>query len=199
MFLQLSYILGNKVGMRMGFGVKDESEETIIHFVTTGYIVRLLAHHPESFSEHTHLIIDEVHERSVDGDLLCLLARRLLEYNPNIHLVLMSATIHTQLYKNYFSQENTSNKEYYGDLECLSVGVRRFPIEIKYMDDLALPNTGECYIILYYYLIYICIFICYIQAYYYSTRTYMFISNFITTYVSVYVYILILNIIPLCL
>lgn len=30
----------------------------------------------ETFNDHTHLIIDEVHERSVDGDLLCLLARR---------------------------------------------------------------------------------------------------------------------------
>ena len=30
----------------------------------------------ETFENHTHLIIDEVHERSVDGDLLCLLARR---------------------------------------------------------------------------------------------------------------------------
>ena len=34
----------------------------------------------ETFSDHTHLIIDEVHERSVDGDLLCLLARRWEHY-----------------------------------------------------------------------------------------------------------------------
>lgn len=33
----------NQVGMRMGFGIKDESEETCIHFVTTGYLV--LAQH----------------------------------------------------------------------------------------------------------------------------------------------------------
>ena len=68
-----------QVGMRMGHGIKDESEATRIYFVTTGYLVRLLAHHPESFQAHTHLIIDEVHERSVDGDILCLLARRLLQ------------------------------------------------------------------------------------------------------------------------
>ena len=47
-------------------------------YVTTGYLVQLVAHHPESLASHTHIIIDEVHERSVDADLLCLLARLVL-------------------------------------------------------------------------------------------------------------------------
>ena len=51
------------VGMRMGHGEKDESRGTRIWFVTTGYLVRLIAHHPEVLQDHTHLIIDEVHER----------------------------------------------------------------------------------------------------------------------------------------
>jgi ATP-dependent RNA helicase DHX57 len=105
--------------MRMGHGVRDESDGTCIHFVTTGYLVRLVAHHPETFSDHTHLIIDEVHERSVDGDLLCLLARRLLTSFPSLRLILMSATVHTALYKNYFARE----LEYFGEMECLSVGM----------------------------------------------------------------------------
>jgi HrpA-like RNA helicase len=33
--------------MRMGHGVRDDSDKTCIHFVTTGYLVRLVAHHPE--------------------------------------------------------------------------------------------------------------------------------------------------------
>ena len=64
--------------MRMGHGIKDETQNTKIHYVTTGYLVRALAHQPQSFSRCTHLVIDEVHERSVDGDLVCLLARDLL-------------------------------------------------------------------------------------------------------------------------
>lgn len=46
--------------------------------LTLGYLVRALAHQPDRFHKCTHLIIDEVHERSVDGDLVCLLARDLL-------------------------------------------------------------------------------------------------------------------------
>lgn len=73
-----------------------------------------------------------MHERSIDGDLVCLLARRLLRRFKHLKLVLMSATIHTALYKEYFSHE----EEYYGDMQCLSVGVRRFPLSIHYVEDL---------------------------------------------------------------
>lgn len=76
---RLRTTLGDKVGMRMGHGIKDETKNTKIHYVTTGYLVRALAHQPERFQKCTHLIIDEVHERSVDGDLVCLLARDLLK------------------------------------------------------------------------------------------------------------------------
>jgi HrpA-like RNA helicase len=30
-----------QVGLRMGFGVRDETDNTLIHFVTTGYLVWL--------------------------------------------------------------------------------------------------------------------------------------------------------------
>jgi len=122
--------VGNKVGLRMGHGVRDEKDGTVISFVTTGYLVRLVAHNPRAFRHHTHLIIDEVHERSIDGDLLCLLARRLLAAHRHLKLVLMSATMHTALYKQYFHEHNLPH-----EIGCLSVGVRRFPVAVKYLED----------------------------------------------------------------
>ncbi len=94
--------LGDKIGMRMGHGVREESEDTKIFFVTTGYLVKLIAHRPEALTTITHIIIDEVHERSLDSDLLCWLARQHLASSPNTRLVLMSATLHTTLYASYF-------------------------------------------------------------------------------------------------
>ena len=120
--------LGFKVGLRLGQGVRDERTETVLHFVTCGYLVRLMAHHPNHFKYHTHLIIDEVHERSIDADLLCMFTRQLLDRFPSIRLVLMSATLHTDLYKDYFSK-------FTYPLEPLFVGVKRFGIEYKYMKD----------------------------------------------------------------
>lgn len=110
-----------------------------INIFSTGYLVRLVAHAPQVFNNHTHLIIDEVHERSIDGDLLCLLSRRLLSEYPKLKLILMSATLHTELYKQYFHEFNTPY-----DIECLSVGCRRFPLDVKYVEDI-LKGKDELY------------------------------------------------------
>ena len=119
--------LKDKFALRMGHGWREyETEDTQAYFVTTGYLVRLLANHPERFDQCTHLVIDEVHERSVDTDILCLLCRRLLETNKTIRLVLMSATLATKMYRDYFSVPN----------EPIHVGVRRYPITEYYVEDL---------------------------------------------------------------
>ena len=120
--------LRHKIALRMGHGVREyESGTTRAWFVTTGYIVRLLANHPERFDRCSHLIIDEVHERSVDTDILCLLCRRLLHTNPTIRLILMSATMAAELYQQYFDLSTPP----------IHVGARRFPIHEYFLEDLA--------------------------------------------------------------
>ena len=114
------------VGFRMGHGIREDSRSTRLWFVTTGYIVRLLANKPSYFDSHTHLIIDEVHERSVDTDILCLLCRRLLETNPTIRLILMSATLSVDIYKEYFDVDEPH----------IFVGARRYPVDTFYADKL---------------------------------------------------------------
>ena len=104
-----------------------ESKSTRAFFVTTGYLVRLLANAPEAFTKVTYLIIDEVHERSVDTDILCLLCRRLLSSNDQIRLVLMSATLAAALYQEYFDVS----------LPVIKVGARRFPVAEVYLSDLS--------------------------------------------------------------
>jgi HrpA-like RNA helicase len=71
------------------------------------------------------LIIDEVHERSVETDLLCLLCRRLLHENDRIRLVLMSATLASKLYQEYFGVPEPP----------LKVGARRFPVAEVFLDE----------------------------------------------------------------
>jgi hypothetical protein len=104
LYKRLAKGLKGKVGMRMGHGVREESSNTKIYFVTTGYLVKLMAHHPEALNSITHIIIDEVHERSLDSDLICLLTRQKLVNLPNnsTRVVLMSATVNSDLYASYF-------------------------------------------------------------------------------------------------
>jgi len=119
--------ISDKIGLRMGHGIREyETSNTRAWFVTTGYVVRLLANHPSWFDSHTHLIIDEVHERSIDTDILCLLCRRLLQSHPTIRLVLMSATMAAELYSQYFGTPEPP----------IHVGVRTFPIKEFFVEDL---------------------------------------------------------------
>jgi HrpA-like RNA helicase len=113
--------------LRMGHGVREyETRHTRAWFVTTGYLVRRLVSDPSTFDSVTHLIIDEVHERSVDTDILCMLCRRLLATNDRIRLVLMSATLAADLYRDYFNVPEPPIK----------VGARRFPVEEFYLNDI---------------------------------------------------------------
>ena len=132
LYKRLKSIVGDEVGMRMGFGTKEETKDTKISFVTTGYLVRLLSHHPDIINSYTHLIIDEVHERSVDGDLVCMFARKLLIEYSHLHVILMSATAHTSLYQKYFKESDDGS---FGDYQLLSVGARRFPVKEYFIED----------------------------------------------------------------
>lgn len=122
--------IGMKVGLRMGNGVKDENEETVIHFATCGYMLRLMSHHPSYFSEHTHIIIDEVHERSVEIDMLCMVTRRLMHRYSRIRLILMSATMQPDVFVSYYA-----DIMYPYNVESIFVGVRRYPVKSKYLED----------------------------------------------------------------
>ena len=119
--------LGDEVGLRLGFGERDESRKTRLWFCSTGYLVRLVAAHPQALKTHTHIIVDEVHERSVDTEILCLLLRRLVQEHPSIRVVLMSATVCVDLYASYFGVDPRTSS--------LHVGARRFPVAEFYADD----------------------------------------------------------------
>ena len=47
-------------------------------------------------------MVDEVHERSLDSDFLLIVLREALAANPNLRVVLMSATLDASLFSRYF-------------------------------------------------------------------------------------------------
>ena len=50
----------------------------------------------------SHVIVDEVHERSIDSDFLLIVLRELLRKRPGLKLILMSATLNAKLFSDYF-------------------------------------------------------------------------------------------------
>ena len=95
------------------------------------------ADHPEAFADVAYLVLDECHERSIEADVLCLLARRLLARYPRLTVVLMSATVHTELYRSYFAEGIPPELV----APPLHVGGSRFPIEVRRLP--AIPCIGS--------------------------------------------------------
>jgi ATP-dependent RNA helicase DHX57 len=82
---------------------KKFSDDTRLLYVTTGYLLELLISNPKALEQKfTHLILDEVHDRDIDNDILLLFIRILLIHKSKIKLILMSATLDPQALVEYF-------------------------------------------------------------------------------------------------
>ncbi len=90
--------LGEPVGGICGYNVRYESKtsaRTRIRFVTEGVLTRQLIADPELRSVSA-VLLDEFHERHVQGDLALALLRRLRQRRPDLMVAVLSATLATE-------------------------------------------------------------------------------------------------------
>lgn len=71
------------------------------------------------------MIVDEVHERSIDSDFLLIILRELLRRRPDLKLVLMSATLNAMLFAEYFRDFATV---------VIDIPGRTFPVNRMYLE-----------------------------------------------------------------
>ncbi|KAJ3283110.1 ATP-dependent RNA helicase dhx29, partial [Borealophlyctis nickersoniae] len=132
---------GGRVGSNgawVGYQVRLESrvsKSTRLNFCTTGVLLRRLESDGHLHGV-THVVVDEVHERSLDSDFLVLLLRRILVRRADIKVILMSATADAQLFATYFA-----GVPGIGHVPCVEVPGRTFPVTTYYMED-AVEDTG---------------------------------------------------------
>ena len=72
----------------------------------------------------THIIVDEVHERSIESDFLLIVLKKLMQERPDLKIVLMSATLDAERISAYFDGCPT-----------LAVPGRTFPVDVHYLED----------------------------------------------------------------
>lgn len=116
-----------RTGQIVGYQIRLEnkiSSKTRLTFCTTGILLRRLEYDPELKSV-THVIVDEVHERSEDSDFLLLILRDLIKIRKDLTVILMSATLNANLFSNYF-----------GDIPVLEIPGRTFPVEQYFLEDI---------------------------------------------------------------
>ncbi|CAE8718243.1 unnamed protein product, partial [Polarella glacialis] len=118
--------VGNSIGYKISGDSCVRPGRTKLVYVTTGYLLQVLVNNPEQIKNYTHLVLDEVHERDVDTDLLSLVIKLQMS-SYDFKLVIMSATLQGDLFTRYFSDKK---------IKTLSVGVKRYPVEIVYIEQL---------------------------------------------------------------
>ena len=116
----------------VGYSIRLESNtsrETRLVYATTGIVMRMLEG-SNDLSEITHLVLDEVHERSIDSDFLLIVLKKLMKRRPDLKVVLMSATVDADRFSKYL-----------GGAPVLEVPGRTFPVRTQYLED-AVELTG---------------------------------------------------------
>ncbi|KAL8783847.1 MAG: hypothetical protein Q9213_004337 [Squamulea squamosa] len=127
------------VGDEIGYAIRGESKDqpgrTKITFVTTGILLRRLQTSGGrtediigALADVSHVVIDEVHERSLDTDFLLVLLRDVLPKRRDLKVVLMSATLDAAVFEKYFNQSSSVGK--------VNVEGRIYPVEDVYLDDI---------------------------------------------------------------
>lgn len=117
----------------IGYAIRLESQTTAstrLVYATVGIVLRMLER-SDGLNEITHLVLDEVHERSIDSDFLLIVLRTLLLTRPDLKVVLMSATVDAQRFSSYLD-----------NAPIISVPGRTFPVEAKFLED-AIELTGH--------------------------------------------------------
>ena len=72
--------LGSEVGYHIGME-SSQNRHTKILFMTYGILTQQILHHSEL--EFDFIVMDEVHERSLEMDLLCVILKKLINQQIN--------------------------------------------------------------------------------------------------------------------
>ncbi|XP_050265490.1 DExH-box ATP-dependent RNA helicase DExH8 [Quercus robur] len=93
--------VGEEVGYHIGHS-KHLSATSKIVFKTAGVLLDELREKGMNALKYKVIILDEVHERSVESDLVLVCLKQFLMKNNDLRVVLMSATADISRYKDYF-------------------------------------------------------------------------------------------------
>ncbi len=122
----VAHLYGCEVGEEVGYQIRfDDStmEGTKLKFMTDGILLQEAAIDP-LFSRYDVLIFDEAHEQGLNTDIGLGLAKRALARRPELRVIIMSATIDTGRFAEYFD-----------NAPVISVEGRGYPITVTYLEE----------------------------------------------------------------
>ncbi|XP_035994132.1 ATP-dependent RNA helicase DHX30 isoform X1 [Fundulus heteroclitus] len=125
---RVAHEMGPHLKRHVGYQVRLESRPPdssggSMLFLTVGVLLKKLQSNP-TLKGISHVVVDEVHERDVNTDLLLALLRSSLDKNPDLRVVLMSAT-----------GDNQRLAEYFGGCPVIKVPGFMHPVRDRYLED----------------------------------------------------------------
>ncbi|KAI3445599.1 hypothetical protein Pfo_002264 [Paulownia fortunei] len=116
----------------VGYQVRLDSarnERTKLLFCTTGILLRMISGNKD-LADISHVIVDEVHERSLLGDFLLIVLKNLIEKQSTcskskLKVILMSATVDSRMFSQYF-----------GNCPVVTAQGRTHPVSTQFLEDI---------------------------------------------------------------
>ena len=131
---------GESVGETVGYQVRFEEvagPRTRLRFLTEGVLTRRMLSDP-NLARVGCVVLDEFHERHLEGDLALALLRRLQRTGrPDLKIVVMSATLNAAPIAQYLAGKGRAA------LPVLRSAGRQHPLEIEYTPDSAAPLEDQ--------------------------------------------------------
>uniref|UniRef100_A0A8C9T1T9 RNA helicase n=1 Tax=Scleropages formosus TaxID=113540 RepID=A0A8C9T1T9_SCLFO len=122
---RVAFERGEELGKSCGYSVRFESilprPHASVLFCTVGVLLRKLESGIRGIS---HVIVDEIHERDLNTDFLMVVLRDVVQAYPEIRIILMSATIDTTMFC-----------DYYFNCPIIEVFGRTFPVQEYFLED----------------------------------------------------------------
>ncbi|XP_070497606.1 dosage compensation regulator mle isoform X2 [Chironomus tepperi] len=122
---RIAFERNEALGESVGYSVRFESilprPYGSILFCTIGVLLRKLE---QGLRGVSHVIVDEIHERDVNSDFIMVVLRDMVSTYPDLRVILMSATIDTTMFGDYF-----------GNCPVIEVPGRAFPVKQYFLED----------------------------------------------------------------
>ncbi|KAM9257545.1 putative ATP-dependent RNA helicase DHX57 isoform 1-T1 [Cariama cristata] len=115
-----------RIGLTVGYQIRLESVKssaTRLLYCTTGVLLRRLEG-DLTLQGITHVIVDEVHERTEESDFLLLVLKDIMVQRPDLRIILMSATLNAELFSQYFNS-----------CPVINIPGRTFPVDQFFLED----------------------------------------------------------------
>lgn len=115
--------LGRSVGFHIRLEKKLPRDRGSILFCTTGMLLQFIQS-DTALKKCSHIILDEIHERSTDCDFVMAVLKLIIPKRPDLKVVLMSATLNSEIFSKYYN-------------ECPMIHIPGFtyPVEEFYLED----------------------------------------------------------------